>query len=296
LPEEAAPATPPELGGFPWFRRAAADRSLDRVTGILLIHGGGHGPWCWEEFADRLAERGHDVRAVRLRGHDQRPGRIWHRVHDYLDDVRDAAAAFPEPPVLVGHSLGGLLAQRYLERHPAPGAVLMASVPPGGMSASAVRLGARHPLVLLKVNFLMSLRPLVATSELVRELLFAPGTPQAVVDRCRARLQDESYLAFVDMVALVLPRPRRVHAPVLVLGAEWDGFITVEEVHRTAQAYRTRAEIFPDMGHDMMLDTGWREVADRIDTWVRETVARGNGMVAGCCSSNDSGRGWPTGR
>jgi alpha-beta hydrolase superfamily lysophospholipase len=72
------------------------------VTGILLLHGGGHGPWCWEEFANRLTERGHDVRAVRLRGHDQRPGRIWHRVHDYLDDVRLAAAAFPEPPVLVG--------------------------------------------------------------------------------------------------------------------------------------------------------------------------------------------------
>jgi hypothetical protein len=58
------------------------------------------------------------------------------------------------------------------------------------MFASAARLGARHPLVLLKVNLLMSLGPLFATSELVRELLFAPGTPQAVVDRCRARLPD----------------------------------------------------------------------------------------------------------
>jgi hypothetical protein len=33
-----------------------------------------------------------------------------------------------------------------------------------------------------------------------------------------------------------------------------------------------------------------------IDTWVRDTVASGSGMVAGCCSSNDSGRGWPMGR
>jgi hypothetical protein len=86
--------------------------------------------------------------------------------------------------------------------------VLLAAVPPGGMFASAARVGARHPMALLKVNLLMRVGPLFATSELVRELLFAPGTPQAVVDRCRARLQDESYLAFVDMVALVLPRPR----------------------------------------------------------------------------------------
>jgi len=37
------------------------------MTGILLIHGAWHGPWCWNEFATRLAKRGHDVRAVELR-------------------------------------------------------------------------------------------------------------------------------------------------------------------------------------------------------------------------------------
>jgi len=92
-------------------------------------------------------------------------------------------------------------------------------------------------MALLKVNLQMRLGPLFATPELVREVLFAPGTPQAVVDRRHARLQDESYLAFVDMVALVPPRPRRVHAPVLVLGAKRDALIAVEEVRQTARAY-----------------------------------------------------------
>ena len=87
------------------------------MTGILLIHGAWHGPWCWDGFAGRLAERGHDVRAVRLRGHDQSGERIWHRIHHYLEDVRRAAERFAEPPVLVGHSMGGLLAQRYAQRH-----------------------------------------------------------------------------------------------------------------------------------------------------------------------------------
>jgi pimeloyl-ACP methyl ester carboxylesterase len=67
----------------------------------------------------------------------------------------------------------------------------------------------------------------------------------------------------------VWPRPRRVRAPVLVLGAERDSFFAAGEVHRTAQAYRTRAEIFAATGHDLMLDQGWQKVADRIDTWVR---------------------------
>lgn len=91
------------------------------MTGILLIHGAWHGPWCWDAFAGRLRERGHDVRAMRLRGHDGQPGRIWHRVRDYVEDVERAAAEFDRPPVLVGHSIGGLLVQKCLEQMPPQG-------------------------------------------------------------------------------------------------------------------------------------------------------------------------------
>jgi pimeloyl-ACP methyl ester carboxylesterase len=244
------------------------------VSGILLVHGAWHGPWCWDAFAERLAGHGHEVHAVRLRGHDQPPGRIWHRVHHYVDDVRQAAAAFPEPPVLVGHSLGGLVVQRYLERHPAPGAVLLASVPPTGMLLPAARLAARHPLAWLKVNLLLSLRPLVSSSALVRELFFTPETPQALVDDTAARLQDESWPAVVDTMVL-WAHPRRVRVPVLVLGAERDRFFTAGEVRRTAAAYRARAEIVPGIGHNMMLDDGWEKVADRVDAWTREVGMRG---------------------
>jgi alpha-beta hydrolase superfamily lysophospholipase len=63
-------------------------------------------------------------------------------------------------------------------------------------------------------------------------------------------------------------RPRRLQVPVLVMGAERDGIFTVREVRRTARAYRTQAEIVPGMGHDMMLDRGWQQVAERIDAWI----------------------------
>jgi pimeloyl-ACP methyl ester carboxylesterase len=239
------------------------------MTGILLIHGAWHGPWCWDGFVERLTERGHHVRAVRLRGHDGRPGRIWHRVHHFVDDVRHAAAEFPVPPVLVGHSLGGLVVQKYLERNPAKGAVLMASVPIGGTIGLVARLALQHPIPLLKANLFLRLRPFIATPELGRELFFTPDTPQAIVDQCYARLQDESYLAFIDTL-VVLPRPRRVHVPILVLGAERDAFFTGAEIRRTARAYGTNPEIFPGIGHNMMLDEGWIQVADRIHAWVQK--------------------------
>ncbi len=241
------------------------------MTGILLVHGGWHGEWCWEQFADRLADRGHDVRAVALRGHDQHTGRIWHRIHDYADDVGRAAAGFTEPPVLVGHSLGGLLVQIHLEHRPAAGGVLMASIPPGGTIAAVARIALRHPILLAKANLLMSLRPLISSPELVREWFFTPDTAPEVVAACARRLQDESYPAFLD--TLLEPRHRRsARVPVLVLGAGRDAFFTPVEIHRTARAYATDAEIFPSMGHDMMLDTGWRAVADHVHTWIGKTV------------------------
>jgi alpha-beta hydrolase superfamily lysophospholipase len=242
------------------------------MSGILLVHGAWHGPWCWDNFVKHLSQRGHNVQAVRLRGHDGPAGRIWHRVHHYVEDLRYAAVQFSAPPVLVGHSMGGLVVQKYLEHNAAPGAVLMAAVPPRGTIGAVVRQAVQHPMALLKTNLLLRLRPFVNTPELVRELFFTPQTQQEIVDSCFARLQDESYLAFIDTM-VSLPRPRRIRVPVLVLGAERDSIFTVGEIRRTARAYGTEAEIFPGMGHDMMLDEGWREVADRIGAWVEERRA-----------------------
>ena len=55
--------------------------------------------------------------------------------------------------------------------------------------------------------------------------------------------------------------------PVLVLGAARDTFLTRAEVDATARAYRTEATLFP-MAHDMMLEDGWKDVADHIVRWL----------------------------
>jgi alpha-beta hydrolase superfamily lysophospholipase len=255
--------------------KAVTLRTLHRVMAdILLVHGAWHGPWCWQDFAERMREQGHHVRAAMFRGHDRvpapAPGRIWHRVRDYVDDVEREASQFEGAPVLVGHSLGGLVVQKYLERRHAPGAVLMASIPPGGTFPLCWRLLQNHPLTFLKANLSLNLWPLVSRAELVRELFFSSDRPLELARRLMEHLQNESYLAFLETIFFTLPRPRRVRAPMLVLGAERDGFFPVHEVERTARAYGTHAEIFPRMGHDMMLDTGWQSVADRVATWASE--------------------------
>jgi alpha-beta hydrolase superfamily lysophospholipase len=244
------------------------------MSTLLLVHGAWHGAWCWDQFAARLAAAGHDVRAVALRDHPPASrARLKHRIRDYVEDL---AAAVPSgaPVVLIGHSMGSLVVQKYLERHDALGAALLAPVPPAGAWGATLRFGARHPLVLTKVNLIRRLGPVVGTPALAREMLFTPETPQSIVDVTVARLQEESYRAYLDMVVFDRPRPARINVPVLVLAAERDRVFTVREAHATARAYRTKAEVFAGMGHDLLLDTGWEAVADRVESWVRTLSPR----------------------
>ena len=138
---------------------------------------------------------------------------------------------------------------------------------PQGVFQATLRVALRHPLLFLKANLLMSMLPLFSTPELAQETLFSADMPVAKVMEYSARLQDESYRAFLDMAGMGLPRPERVKTPILVLGAAGDRLVSTQKVDATARAYHTRAEIFPDMAHDMMLEAGWQAVADRILAW-----------------------------
>jgi alpha-beta hydrolase superfamily lysophospholipase len=83
-------------------------------------------------------------------------------------------------------------------------------------------------------------------------------------------MQDDSFMAFLDMVALDLPRPARVKTPLLVLGAGRDNMIKPSEIEATARAYQTQAEIIADVAHNSMLEPGWQAVAERILVWLNE--------------------------
>lgn len=240
---------------------------------LLFVHGLWHGAWCWDEhFLPWFAQQGWSCHAVSLRGHGRSPGRdrLRHtRMRDLVDDVVEAAGGLPETPVLLGHSMGGFVVQKYLESHSAAGAVLLASVPPSGAVRAAMRTARRHPAQFARVNAERRMGPLVATPDLARDLLFSPSLPQDAVARHHARLQDDSYRTFLDMMALDLVRARRVQAlPMLALGAADDALFSPEEVRRTAGALGAEVDIFDDMGHDMMLDTRWESVARRINRWL----------------------------
>jgi pimeloyl-ACP methyl ester carboxylesterase len=243
-------------------------------TPLLFVHGAWHGAWCWEEhFLDHFAEQGYQVAALDLRGHGSSPARgrfRTRRLRHYVADVAEVAATFDTPPVVIGHSMGGMVVQKYLERHDAPAAVLLASGPPRGAIGATLRTARRHPWRFLRVNATWSLYPMVEDPEVARTLFFSDALDDVTALGHTSRMQDEAYLAYLDMVVLDLPRPKRVTSPVLVVGGEGDVLFTPREVRATAKAYGTTALMF-DGAHDLMLEPCWPQVAAAITDWLPTT-------------------------
>ncbi len=238
---------------------------------ILFVHGAWHGAWCWEEyFLPYFAKQGYHVKAVSLRGHGKSRGKDklrTARIADYVEDVISAVESFTTPPVLIGHSMGGMIVQKYLESDvnpPVQRAILLAPVPPYGVWKTTLGILARHPLVFLQVNLTLKLYPIISTLARMQESFFSPDMPKADLERYFSKLQNESYLAFMDMLFLNLPKPKKIKTPIEVLAAENDTIFSLADNKATARAYGTEVRVFGNMAHDMMLEKDWQKVADCI--------------------------------
>lgn len=256
------------------INKAASNASGFPVP-VLFVHGAWHGAWCWEEnFTGYFAERGFDCWSFSMRGHGQSDcDDFFHlsSIDSYVSDLESVVRQIGVDPVLVGHSMGGLVVQRYLMKHAAPAAALMASVPPYGIMGFVLRFARRHPRTFVKFILTLNPRVAVSTRELVEDLFFSARTPSECVDTCFSEIGTESARAAIEMMALRLPRAGKVRGvPVLVLGAADDVVFTPREVKATARAYGVKARIFEDMGHDMMLEAGWQSAADAIISWLEE--------------------------
>lgn len=245
---------------------------------LLFIHGAFCGAAVWDmTFLPWFAARGWEAHAVSLRGHGASDGRdrlAWHGLADYVDDVLRTMDGFDRPPVLIGHSMGGMVVQRVLLRRPAPAAVLLASAPPQGLWQSTLGLAARHPRVLKQMSVLMTLGKEHVDMDEIRPAMFSDRMGREEMERFEPLLQTESRRVLMDMMAWSpFPPLPPTTIPTLVLGAEEDVLIPPEQVRMTARSLNTTATIFPGMAHAMMLEPGWEEVAAAIDGWLARTLA-----------------------
>ncbi|MCG7363801.1 alpha/beta hydrolase [Roseomonas sp. ACRSG] len=241
------------------------------VPSLLFLHGAACGDWVWQEgFAQACAGEGFAGQALaftRLKEDGQPAG-----LGEYVAQARAAVARMGGPVVLVGHSLGALVAQRLLLEPAVRGAALLAPVPPEGLWLSTTRLAMSDPALwaeAARMDAPVGHMAAEADPSLVASL-FGPAMPLERAQGFLRRMGGESRAALMEAQG---PQPVPhgwLHGrPMLVLGAGEDRLIPPDAVSRCALWHGTTASFMPGMGHLMMLEPGWPDVAARLLGWLR---------------------------
>lgn len=238
---------------------------------LLFIHGAFAGAWMWTEtFMPFLAKAGYPCYAMSLRGHGGSDGREhidWHSINDYVEDVTHVVDWLDEPPILIGHSMGGFVVQKYLEHHAAAGVILLCSVPPQGLIAAQFHLMFQKPHLFADLNSVMGGDCADITT--LREALFAGEVDEAMLAAWLTRMQAESHRALWDMSMFNLPNLHQMNRPpMLILGAEKDVLVPAFLVQTTGQTYGLPVHIFRDMGHAVTHEKEWPHVAATLNDWL----------------------------
>jgi non-heme chloroperoxidase len=243
---------------------------------ILMVHGAYTHAGSWmRTFMPFFAARGHDVHALSLRGHggsDGAPLLDAYGLDDYGSDVVRALDAIGRPAVVFGSSMGGLVLQRLLARGTQPrAAVLLSSVPPGGLLASVSRMALRRP------QALGSLMQVALGSRDGRGLIDLlahdplPADGEGDHDRALARmLGRESGRALWEMTWAPMggASGRADGVPMLALHGEQDGMIPPTALDELVARWGAEPVCVPGVGHVPMLERRWRTVAGTIARWL----------------------------
>jgi pimeloyl-ACP methyl ester carboxylesterase len=234
---------------------------------VLFVHGYFASATVFEQWLPLFAARGFPSYAVNLRGRaGSRPGADLGSA-SIADFVEDAAAVARHlgTPTVVGHSMGGLIAQVLAARGDSRATVLLTPAPPRGITVLSPRV------VIKQLKYLPAIlrsRVVAPDHDDLREIVLnrIPASQQeSVLDQ----LSPDSGRAARDMSITGVPvDARRVRRPVLVVVADDDRFIPKAIGARVAKRYGAPLWTIPGHAHMLVIEPGWETIADAVAAWI----------------------------
>lgn len=238
--------------------------SAPAVTAVLF-HGIGLGPWFWASWMPLFAERGIRALAVRMPAHGD--GRENVSFEETLSVCREIVNRVSGDVALVGHSMGGLVAQKLAEERPFHAVALTCPLPPGQVpvlpSRSAL-LGAPSFLPALVLG-----KPISVPWRDYRRL----GLALLTEDDARAAYAQ--VVAWPNQLSRDLARPprvdeERVSSPVLVAIGTQDRLVPWQRVRLLGDLYEGVVWRYDDLGHNPPLEPGGGRMGRDVARFVAE--------------------------
>ena len=253
---------------------------------ILFIHGAWMTPLCWEKYIAFFQERGYqclapswpyDDRSVDELRASPDPGLSKLGISEIAAHYEKIIRDLPEPPVLVGHSFGGLFVQMLLDRGLGSAGVAINSAPPKGVLAVywsvikclswILRAPTNQNKVLgipfkeFKYAFVNDLS--FEEQKVVYERYVVPAPGRVFFQAASAPLNDVSRINFLN----------DNRAPLLLIAGSKDLICPSSQIHDNFRKYKnssaaTEFKEFDGFSHWIIAQKGWEKTALFIDNWI----------------------------
>ncbi len=258
-------------------------------TPVVFVHGLWLHAESWGAWVDLFREAGYEPSAPGWPGESDtveatraNPGPIaGHGIEDVVGHYAEHIAGLGAKPIVIGHSFGGLVVQRLLGQDLASAAVAIdpapikgiVFLPPSALRVASIALrnpGNRKKTVALtqkqfRYGFGNALPEAESDELFERWAIPSPGRP--LFEAASANLSSHSPARVATENA--------TRGPLLITAGGKDHTVPASISKSTLKLYAkspavTELKEFPDRGHSLALDRGWRDVADAVLAWLKE--------------------------
>ncbi len=264
---------------------------LRRMATLVMIHGmWGPGPH-WAAFTKAFEAAGHTVIAPVLRYHAVDPatppdpalGKT--SLLDYAADLEAAIGTLKEKPIIIGHSMGGLIAQILAARGLARAAIFLTPAPPAGWPAVLILfmpsvLRVFFCTILTKALFVF--RPHRPSFKTACYAYLGRLTPEDQRREYDAQVHESGRVVFeiafwcIDWRRAARVKASDVTCPTLTVAAGQDRIVPAASVRATARRYVAGGGEFlelPENAHWIHGESNWRETVQRCLDWIEEKAS-----------------------
>lgn len=250
---------------------------------MVMLHGASAGAWCFETFREVFEREGWSCHAPELVGHGEDAAEAKTRLvgvgmADYRAALAKFIGALSRPPVLLGHSMGAVLAQQLAAAGMARALILVSPAPRAGiLPAADSEKQLAQGVMTIPSFWARTISPDFDLACFYSLNCLPAGERRAVFDRFgpeSGRVYLELFFWMFDQTRASAVDADAVSCPVLCISGADDNLISLATARETAAPYRD-ATFWAEAGRGHMLpvEPGAADLARRIAAWIAAKAA-----------------------
>lgn len=249
---------------------------------IVLIHGMFVNNTSWQDWKTYFEAQGYTVYTPANPGHEGNPTDLRTHIHpdltktgfeDVVMNIVKLIDTLPEKPIVIGHSMAGLVVQKLVELDKAYAGVSIDGAPPKNIMAPFSTIKIVWPAI----NFFKGNSPYLGTRDWYNRAFFNTLSEAEAAKAYDTIAVPESRKIGRDMVLKAFSSVdlKKPHRPLLFIAGEKDTIFSPTLTRKIASSYKDAGSIvdfkeFSGRSHFICGEAGWQEVANSILDWINK--------------------------